>query len=238
MNTNHLTIVILSIVILFFIIKKGFPFLKNLFWVLKNINRPMKQNNNPQETLTERKQIALSAIYSEQQSAYINSLSTGLPRSRILTILNEWWGIHNSEEAVNKIDYLTYKGFQFYFPIVLEAFEIADPQQREIFFEEQFIKLGDQDCEKILDQTANLELMIDEFVKDKLISNTNELKKMSVAAWDIGRAIFLSRLCYDVGFISIDQVRDYLQKNSEIAFKQFGSWHEFAKSYVIGRAHV
>ena len=41
--------------------------------------------------------LLVGSMYAEQQSAYLNSYETGLKRSDIVTLAEEYWGIYNSK---------------------------------------------------------------------------------------------------------------------------------------------
>ncbi len=70
-------------------------------------------NKNTSLTTEQYKKLALGAIYSEQQGAYINSLETGLDMERIKKLLMDWWGIDDNTDAIETLDYLKNKGYSW-----------------------------------------------------------------------------------------------------------------------------
>jgi len=193
------------------------------------------------------KKIAIAAIYSQQQEAYINSLNTGLSKERINVILGDWWQIHNPEEAMKKLNYLRDKGFGFYFPTVYKAFLTDDEQEKEKIIIDGIVpkKQGtseeeraviEEDLEKAYSQQNNLKAAYNDLLKTKYITGKEDLKKYGVIGWDCGRLNFVARLCYDAGYISEEQAWTFIDQAYEKAQKTFHSWQELAASYVIGRA--
>ncbi|MCD8102691.1 MAG: DUF1266 domain-containing protein [Alistipes sp.] len=192
------------------------------------------------------KRVSAGAVYSQQQWAYINSLETGLDREKVMNIVNNWWGIHSPEEAVAKLDYLDSKGFDYYFPTVFRAFMEADPEkQKEIITGGMVnpVSLAGQDedtitedVQKAFSQRENLAETYDELVSDGVIAGPADIERYGVVGWDCGRLNFLARLCYDAGFLTESQTWSYVDRAYDLAARTFGSWDEYARSYVIGRA--
>lgn len=50
--------------------------------------------------------LLVGSMYAEQQSAYLNSYETGLNRSDIVTLAEEYWGIYNREQAIEVLQNL------------------------------------------------------------------------------------------------------------------------------------
>ena len=84
----------------------------------------LRQNNNDPLTGESLKQVLVSAMYAEQQSAYLNSYETGLNPAAADTILQNYWGIYSSAEASETLNYLLEKGHRFYFDSIYEALTI------------------------------------------------------------------------------------------------------------------
>lgn len=83
---------------------------------------------NPKSTLDDAhcRQLAIGAMYASQQGAWQNSLETGISDT-LPEILDGWWGIDSTAEARTQLDYLCEKGFRYYWPTVLEAFQARRP---------------------------------------------------------------------------------------------------------------
>lgn len=224
--------------IIYFIFWKLLPFLKKAKKVSKGLFSRVYLNKNAKETKEQYKKIAIGALYSEQQTAYINSLTTGLGKSDMKKLLSEWWGINNTEEAKDCLNYLQNKGFRYYFQTVLRAYEITDKEaQKEIIvngFDENDEKY-EEDIQKAYQQLINLQETWKELTENNIISTKNELERYNNIGWDCGRLVFLSRLCFDVGYISENETWNYINKAYELATQHFDTWKEFSKSYIIGR---
>lgn len=218
--------------ILFFFIKKVFP-------SSVKENNTIYLNKKAKENKEQYKKIALGAIYSQQQMAHINSLNTGLKKSYITNILSEWWGINNAEEAKDKLDYLSNKGFRYYFKTVINAYLVEnEEEQKKIVINgfNEYSENYEEDIQKAYNQLINLQETWEELTKNNIILNQEELIRYNNVGWDCGRLVFLSRLCFDAGYINENEVWKYLNEAQKLATKSFSTWKQFSKSYIIGRA--
>lgn len=224
--------VIIAVVVIYFIIAKVLPFFKKVRKATKGLFSKIYLNKSAATDPASYKKISLGAIYSEQQTAYINSLTTGLGSS-IKEIAGKWWGIESSHDALSTLDYLSTKGFRFYLPAVVEAFPLSGDRQNS-FIISQFN--DPDDIEKAFSQLQNLRETLQELKDDQIITDVADISKYGVTGWDCGRLVFLARVCYDANYISEQQAWDYINKADELARRTFNSWEDYAKSYVIGRA--
>ena len=97
---------------------------KGAYMMVRKIRSAFKVVNiNPASSLADEqyKKLAVGALYASQQGVYQNSIKTGIDYE-LPQILGEWWGIKNSQDAREKMDYLLEKGFRYYFPYVWQAF--------------------------------------------------------------------------------------------------------------------
>lgn len=227
-----------GIAFIYFVFKKVIPFFRKAKTIAKGLFSKIYLNKNSDCTQDQYKKISLGAIYSEQQTAYINSLTTGLGKSNIKNKLSQWWAISSKDEAIRSLDYLSQKGFRFYFDKVYEAFlsNSAD-EQRTIILNgfDEFDADYNEDLEKAFDQLQNLTDTWVELTRNNIIENEIELKKMSNIGWDVGRLTFLSRLCYDAGYITEEQTWEYINQAYQLAIQNFDNWNSYSKSYIIGR---
>lgn len=230
MNTNTITYVIIAVVVIYFVIAYVIPFFKKAAKVGKGLFSSIYLNKNTTVTTEQYKKIALGAIYSEQQTAYINSLTTGL--GSLSKILGDWWGIHDRDEALETLNYLKDKGFRFYLPAVYKAYTSAENEQGQII-EDSFS--DDEDQEKAYSQLENLKETFEELKEGNIIAVHNDVLKYGTEGWDCGRLVFLARLCFDAKFITEEETWTYINAASQLANSKFQSWDEYSKSYVIGR---
>ncbi len=224
--------------LIYLIFWKIIPFAKRAKKVTKGLFGRVYLNKNSTVSQEEYKKIAIGALYSEQQTAYINSLTTGIGTSDIKKLLSEWWGITNSEEANKKLHYLENKGFRFYFEAVFKAYQTTDIQEQKAIITTSFNENTEEykeDVQKAYEQLINLQETWKELNQNHIISSVSELKKYNNIGWDCGRLVFLSRLCFDANYISENETWKYIDKAYELATNNFNTWEEFSKSYIIGR---
>jgi hypothetical protein len=180
----------------------------------------------------ESKKILTGAIYAEQQGAYLNTLKADVG-DKLYTILGEWWGINGADSAIETLDYLKNKAFTYYFPTVYKASQAGSDEERKSII--LAAMTNQEDAEKAYSQTLNLLESVDVFKKTKLIREEEEIEKSGVVGWDVGRLVFIARLCYDAKYITEQEAWEYIDAAYEQAQSAFQSWEELAKSYVIGR---
>lgn len=223
---------------IYFVFWKLIPFFKKAKKVTKGVFSRVYLNKNSTITEDQYRKIAIGALYSEQQIAYINSLTTGLGKSDIRKLLSEWWGIDTPAEAKESLDYLQNKGFRFYFDAVLNAYQVTDKgDQKEILinaFDENDEKYK-EDVQKAYDQLSCLKGTWKSLTENGIVSSIGELVRYNNVGWDCGRLVFLSRLCFDAGYISEGEAWEYIDKAYDLAISKFDTWEDFSKSYIIGR---
>ena len=166
---------------------------KGAYMMVRKIRSAFKVVNiNPASSLADEqyKKLAVGALYASQQGVYQNSIKTGIDYE-LPQILGEWWGIKNSQDAREKMDYLLEKGFRYYFPYVWQAFLLSDSKQQDEVFQ-QYME-SQEDYDKAVSQLQNLEETYDELIENKVISSKEDLKRYGVAGWDAGRVCFLAQ---------------------------------------------
>ncbi len=238
MDNKYIFIYMVGAMLLYLVFFKIVPFLKKAKKVTKGVFSSIYLNKNATVSDEQYRKIAVGALYSEQQTAYINSLTTGLGKSDIKKLLSEWWGINNSDEAVQKLDYLANKGFRFYFDTVLKAYQTSDAEEQKTILLDGFDENNPdykEDVQKAYDQLINLQETWEELTQNNIVSSQMDLKKYNNVGWDCGRLVFLSRLCFDAEYISEVQTWNYIDKAYDLATNHFDTWKDFSKSYIIGR---
>lgn len=217
---------------------------KYILGIFYAISGGYRIDKNAKTTPEQYRKLLVGAIYGVQQTAYMNTLTTGASRTE--EIVTEWWGITNREKAINKLNYLATDGFRSAFPVVYKAFLEEDEQMqkdiltnglvpnRELTPEEQ--ESVRSSLQKAYTQMLNLKESYNELKKLNIIASKEDILQYGISAWDFGRLSFLSRLCYDMKYISEQEAWEYI----DIAYQQSkthsNSWDAFGKSYIIGRA--
>ena len=156
--------------------------------------------------------ILVSSMYAAQQSAFLNSYSTGLSKNEIKKILKDYWDINTIESAQETIESLLERNNDPYISILYEAFE-----NKENYVEILKSKLPDD--ESILHHYVQIYRTINNTIPkvtaQGIFENYSELKKTKDAGWNFGRASFIARCCFDTGYLSEKEFRQYLQASYE-----------------------
>ncbi len=178
------------------------------------------------------KQVLVSAMYAEQQSAYLNSYETGIADSDAKTILQEYWGIHSKAAAEDTLSYLLRKGHSYYFDAIYMALT-TEKNNYAAYLQSAF---PPEELEKGISLFRGLRSNIDTLVNDKVITRIEDLQTYKVYGWDYGRLSFMTRLCYEHQLIPEHVMKQFLRESLEGTKRAYTNWGDFSKGYIIGRA--
>ncbi len=192
-----------------------------------------KYNSNSGLSPEEKRAVSVSAIYSVQQAAFVDSLETGLPKSEYNHILSEWWGIENESDARGQLNSLNEEAYNYFFPSIYKALS-QDELPIEDYLKSQFSV--HKDYIKALELAVNLKECIRELKADNVIDTVEDLSSFGPGAWDYGRLVFVARLCFDAGYLNQEEAMKIINDAYKKAKSNYSNWEDFAKSYVIGRA--
>ena len=82
----------------------------------------------------------------------------------------------------------------------------------------------------------NLRQTIDELLNRNFLKTPDDLERVNVTAWDMGRLVNVSRWCYELGYISEVKAWEYIYSAEKESMLHYTNWQQFGKSYVIGRS--
>lgn len=204
-------------------------FLKKIFSAFSDF----RLNNNQPLYGQQLDQILVGSMYASQQSAYLNSFVTGLSHNEIKKLLQDYWGIYNSEDAKKTLSSLIEKNNDTYISIVYEAYKNKDNYV-------EILKSGLPDDENIFRQYLQiyrkLSNVIPEVTAQGLFENYSVLEKTKDAGWNYGRASFIARCCFEMDYLSENELKQYLEASYNGLKKYCKTWREYTSSYVYGRA--
>ncbi|QSQ16046.1 DUF1266 domain-containing protein [Myxococcus landrumensis] len=215
MNGNHIILLVVVLGIALYWLPKILFFVRTLKSFLTN----PKVNLPPQQLFG----ILLGAVNAEQITAYWNSLETGVPTMRLRTGLSEWWGVYNGQTAAAQVEKLLSAGHRVAFDAALGQLANVSPEQWE-----QVAKSGGE-------ALSNLGASLASLKEDKTTFTAEDLARGTLA-WDLGRAVVVTRMSYDLKFLDESQAWAFIARASEQARAQFSSWEQWGKSYLLGRA--
>lgn len=67
--------------------------------------------------------------------------------------------------------------------------------------------------EYYLDLYRKLNNTVPDLIEQKVITDFSQIKKTKDSAWNYGRGAFLSRCCYELGYFSEKELKEYLEKS-------------------------
>ncbi len=177
--------------------------------------------------------ILAGSMYASQQSAYLNSYVTGLSNKEIKKLLQDYWSIYSSDDAKEILSSLIERNNDPYISVVYEAYENKGNYV-------EILKSGLPDDESIFQQYIQiyrrLNTVIPEVTAQGLFENYAVLKKAKDAGWNYGRASFIARCCFEMNYLSENELKQYLEASYYGLKKSCKTWREYTSSYVYGRA--
>lgn len=204
-------------------------FFSKFFNALKSIrmNKENAVNGTPLNHLL------TGSMYAEQQSAFLNSYETGLNRSDLKNLVENAWHIFDKSDAIETLESLLYNNEDENMKIVYMAINNSSnyveilksklPDNPEIF-------------NHYLEIYRELKKVVPELIENKVINDSAELTLIQDSGWNIGRAAFLARCLYDLGYINKEELIEFLERCYSELKKYCNTWKEYTISYILGRA--
>lgn len=195
-------------------------------------NKKYRKNPIPQNLSKDQfTAINIGAVNAEQTGYFCDSLSTGSKVAEIKENLSNYYDITDRETALETLEWLFTSGHRAYFDLIKGAVSDQEPQIDDS-------GLNEDDIARIKQYGSNLQesigtLMGYEFIN---LNQPADLYQQSIAAWDMGRLVLVTRCCFDAGYISDEEAWRYIFNAHQLSQKSYSSWEDFASGYVIGRA--
>lgn len=148
-----------------------------------------------------------------------------------LLILEDFWGVKSRESAQKTLANIRQQGHRTKFNVLnssLPADGTLDATSLEKFkqifcfdFEPgQELQMGDDEYRKLA----------------QWMQRTHRyLRDSGILAWDVARYVHLVRLCFVSGYLDDNEAWAEILKLAPLVEGRFGSWLEFAQSFLIGR---
>jgi hypothetical protein len=177
--------------------------------------------------------LLVGSMYAEQQSAYLNSYETGLNKPEITKLVETYWGIQNQNDALEVLQGLHYKNQDDNLNIVYKAIE---GKENYVEILKSGLSNDKATFDYYLDFYRKINNVIPELIEQNLITDFSQLKKAKDSAWNYGRGVFLSRCCYELGYLSEKELKEYIAKSYAGIKNYCSTWQEYTNSYILGRA--
>lgn len=206
----------------------------NLFKMISKLfdNKQYRKNPVPQNLSAEQfAAINIGAINAEQTGYFCDSLSTGSSVEEIKENLSEYYGITDRETALETLEWLFSSGHRVYFDAIKG---VVSGREAQI----DGSALDEDDMARVKEYISNLreslgDLIGYDFIK---LNQPADLYRQSIAAWDMGRLVLVTRCCFDSGYLSEEEAWRYIFDAHRLSKESYASWEDFAGGYVIGRA--
>lgn len=114
---NWMLWIVTPIIIVYYLYRHVWPAVRKFIRLFQGIRI------NPRSHLTEAeyKKLSVGSLYALQQGAYLNSLTLDI-KDKLPTILADWWGICNAQDAKQTLEYLGKRDSLITSPMFIELF--------------------------------------------------------------------------------------------------------------------
>lgn len=202
---------------------------------LVSVARGVRIKNDPQLNAGQVRRIAIGALYANQQGGYVDALRMDINPVRLNTVLADWWGINNREDAIETMQYLCQASYSRIFPVICKAFSTEGvAAQKDII--SKAVDGDEESFDDIWQKLMNLKSSYDDLVTTEVIRDKAYMERVGVMGWDAGRLNFVARACLEKGYISEEECWQFVDHAYDMAHGCISSWHDLANSYMLGRA--
>jgi hypothetical protein len=182
------------------------------------------------------RKISLGNLYVYQQQGVLNTFETGVSPSVREVILGEYFGITDRDSAIKILNWLSQAPSQAMFHYAYTAFlQGGGSKSREWLNENEELKEHDDFRNDCLEKLDTMEEQYPDIEQDGIAASKEEMGKLGVLAWDAGRLNFISRLCFEQGYITKEECMQCIDTAYEMTKEVYSNWKDYAYSYVLGR---
>jgi hypothetical protein len=165
-------------------------------------------------TTTQYWSLAAGANLVVSNDDHFSQLANNFSQAEAKHLLDSWWDVHNSSEALQTLDWLEQSGHNSRF--------------RPLY--ENLSKLRKADFSQLASQVNAEERQTYQFVWDNLAN----FKDGHLLAWDYGRLINVCRFCYTAGYLSEGLTWERISVAARRLQKSYTSWEELGEQYGLG----
>ena len=156
--------------------------------------------------------LGVGAIYYKAHAGMEKTLMSPLTKREIRSMLKRDWGIKSKEDAIALINSGTAGTIH------------------SVLFDEQ---LASYKTSKNF--TNNVNMFIQFYGKQGLISQEKLSNCKTTIAWDLERAAMLTRYAYSIDLFTEDEAWRYLSPILDRTKTLFNTWEDYARSFLLGR---
>lgn len=180
------------------------------------------------------RQLAVGAILSENNGFPINVLDPHKSRAEMRAWLSGSWDANNAEQTRERIQSLLMHGHAETFDMLISVAAQGDPDAMREHLQNAFAAELENDPE-LAEFIANQPEALARLEKLGYLVTPADVGR-GTRAYDLGRAVTVSRVAFGAGYLKRDEALALVRMSAFIAARTFGSWRQFATSYLLGRA--
>lgn len=181
-----------------------------------------------------RKALAVGAVLSENNTFPTNRIETGRPVEEMQAWLAESWSVFSEAHARKEIDHLFAEGHR----VVLDRVAALGPTMSTPELAKTLhVEFGNRFPATDLHEFAqNFPAVGPTLVELGHLAQPQDLAAFGALAYDIGRAVTVSRVAASAGYLDTTTAQAYMMEALRITESTFPTWGSFAASYLAGRA--
>lgn len=177
--------------------------------------------------------VLVGAMYAAQQSAYLNAYATGLSKSEVKQLLQDHWGIYNTEDAHEELTSLIERNND---PAIAVVYEACENKANYVEILKSGLPEDENTFQHYVQVYRKFNNVIPQVMAQGLFENFAVLKRTKDAGWNYGRSAFIARCCFEMGYLTEKELRQYLETGYQGLKAYCKTWKEYTSSYVYGRA--
>lgn len=178
----------------------------------------------------EQRKMLLSAPLSLQDKAVMNTIKTALSFDDLNDELKRIWKIKNHDSAIAMLSELKIGCTKSYIPQIVEVLKGNKPVDQ--YLNDTFVLEKDiVACRQEIEYASK---SFDKLVKHGIVKDLDDFMHIGDAGSIACHLVYLARKCFELDYISEEEMWEYVNFADEIAHKSYHSWADFGKSTCIG----
>lgn|GEM_PF-2043157 len=186
----------------------------------------------PEHDAAHARALLAGLIPAVQTRSAVDSLDTGLPRSRVSALLAEQWGVRTPGDLRATLAWLLHQGDRSAYRQVVHIATTLPPEQ----WLTAICDLGeDYDHQQLYRWATNLVQSLPTLRRAGFVRSPADLER-DIAAWDMARAIQLARLGHDAALAATGAAWIAIHTAAAQMYDRHASWRDAAAGYLLGQA--
>jgi Protein of unknown function (DUF1266) len=180
------------------------------------------------------RRIAVGAVLNEFNFFPVNLVHPCKPKAEMQEWLSDAWSVFDEYSATQQVESLLSSGHSDIFEVLVQRWpELGTEGVRQHLHDAFDGQLAsDTDLDEFVDHYAGCRATMEQL---GYITCDADLAR-GTRAYDYGRAVTVARVAHGAGYLSRRHANRLIKQAAALSAQAFGSWKQFAASYMLGRA--